>query len=940
MSARLLFLFVLLFSLRVQALPKITVESINGFEVHFVDLAKGNSFASAYQTNTGTLHDWGRFLGRAHLLEHLKHTGTLRYPGYHTFDKLLQPAGVQTNASTWMDRTMYYAITRSSQAELAMKVHLSMLGGLEWDPETVEKERKVVINEIVEEGNPSDSDAFLKMPFVQLLPPDHDWNRAMLGDLESLEGLSLDDLKEHYYLHYSPKQVRVALIGNFSDPQFKEQVRQWAYQYLKPARLQEDPHRYKLPEGAKPLNERFVPSLFSQDHDAPESQKRLYIHSDTLKVGGIFMQAPVSELPANPEALGLMISYLNLPLPGSFLYELTTKLGWISEGSLFQTKINNRAMLFFTYTMTDAGKDKAVEINEYFFRALKTVQEKGIPAETLALMARKENQSVETASRGIDEFMRLYLASFKSKKSLIDQMRDLAAVKPEEVATVARAFRPDQALYVVTGAEQPDMLTDQVFRRKYKIEDNRPALARYVDIVRGEESQASFAPVFKPVDLGELSTAPVTPYFLQSKPDEDGSESFVLHSRRDLDDAAVTAEFHLMPAEPGDLVIPELVAAAFTERYASELAYIRYKYFVNIKFERTGNVFAIKTTGNDAYAARALAWVIDKLREYVPSGSELDRAREAYADDLMTKYIDDFSAIIGASAVKNWLDPYEITQMSAREAALKMKAQEIWDGWKVLTLSTHLNLVATGALPQEDVYAVRQAARRLSPVGLSPEQRERMQSRFRWVNDKQQELEMPFPAPKGADSYALTRLYRGPQVNDAKASAAFLALGEWLGDKVSNYNRGDQHLGYIHRAVPRPLDNEYYFMIFVGGTDGKENAGKTVAGWKHVMNLLATGQVPEQEIKNAISGVLNRLSAQKTSARDLVDSYATQLNVRKDARGDRKVIEALQGLTPEDVLESARRYLLADGAAYTQLTLSNCDRLLSSNEVAVDKVAR
>ncbi|NJL25046.1 MAG: insulinase family protein [Calothrix sp. SM1_5_4] len=163
------------------AVPPVTVKNINGFEIHLVDVGRGDTLGVTFYVPVGTLHEHGRMMGRAHLLEHILHTGTLRYPGYHSFDKLLQPVGINTNAYTGFDRTFYYASGHQSQAETIIRVHLSMLGGLEFNPDVFLKERGVVVNEIAVEGMKNDSRLLMQMPFMTLLPPSHPWHHPPLA---------------------------------------------------------------------------------------------------------------------------------------------------------------------------------------------------------------------------------------------------------------------------------------------------------------------------------------------------------------------------------------------------------------------------------------------------------------------------------------------------------------------------------------------------------------------------------------------------------------------------------------------------------------------------------------------------------------------------------------------------------------------------------------
>ena len=64
----------------------------------------------------GSRHDPSGGSGAAHLLEHMMFKGTPQYPKGE-YDRILHALGGINNASTWLDRTNYYAIPAFSMPE-------------------------------------------------------------------------------------------------------------------------------------------------------------------------------------------------------------------------------------------------------------------------------------------------------------------------------------------------------------------------------------------------------------------------------------------------------------------------------------------------------------------------------------------------------------------------------------------------------------------------------------------------------------------------------------------------------------------------------------------------------------------------------------------------------------------------------------------------------
>ena len=104
---------------------------------------------------TGSIDEDDSNNGVAHFLEHLFFKGTKnREPG--EFDKILETKGAITNAATSKDFTHYYVTIPSKHFDLAMELHADMMMNPLIPRNELEKERKVVLEEINKDlTNPS-----------------------------------------------------------------------------------------------------------------------------------------------------------------------------------------------------------------------------------------------------------------------------------------------------------------------------------------------------------------------------------------------------------------------------------------------------------------------------------------------------------------------------------------------------------------------------------------------------------------------------------------------------------------------------------------------------------------------------------------------------------------------------------------------------------------
>ena len=96
---------------------------------------------------TGSINETDKNNGVAHFLEHLFFKGSKNHaPG--EFDKLLETKGAVTNAATSKDFTHYYITIPSKYFNEALSLHADMLLNPLIPRKELERERKVVLQEI------------------------------------------------------------------------------------------------------------------------------------------------------------------------------------------------------------------------------------------------------------------------------------------------------------------------------------------------------------------------------------------------------------------------------------------------------------------------------------------------------------------------------------------------------------------------------------------------------------------------------------------------------------------------------------------------------------------------------------------------------------------------------------------------------------------------
>ena len=160
---------------------------------------------------TGSIDENDSNNGVAHFLEHLFFKGTRNHqPG--EFDRILETKGAINNAATSKDFTHYYITIPSKDFDLAMELHADMLSNPMIPRNEMEKERKVVLEEINKDYTSPQKILYENMN--SMLYTNHPYKRRVIGKSEIIETITRDKVLEFYNAHYSPSNMITIVIGD------------------------------------------------------------------------------------------------------------------------------------------------------------------------------------------------------------------------------------------------------------------------------------------------------------------------------------------------------------------------------------------------------------------------------------------------------------------------------------------------------------------------------------------------------------------------------------------------------------------------------------------------------------------------------------------------------------------------------------------------------
>jgi len=212
-----------------QAVPRIKFEKYtlpNGLEVilhedHSTPVISVNTWY-----HVGSADEKPGRTGFAHLFEHLMFMGSQHVPN-GVFDKELEAAGGDNNASTAEDRTNYYEDIPSNALPLALWLDSDRMGYLlpTMDKEKVDLQRDVVKNERREGVENSPYGISDEIILAALYPKGHPYSWSVIGSMADLSAASVEDVKNFFRTYYAPNNATLSIAGDFDPVKTKQLIK-------------------------------------------------------------------------------------------------------------------------------------------------------------------------------------------------------------------------------------------------------------------------------------------------------------------------------------------------------------------------------------------------------------------------------------------------------------------------------------------------------------------------------------------------------------------------------------------------------------------------------------------------------------------------------------------------------------------------------------------
>jgi zinc protease len=183
----------------------------------------------------GSRNETAGLTGLAHFFEHMMFNGTARHaPG--EFDRVMESHGGSSNAFTTDDVTVYQDWFPSRALEPVLELEADRIANLTFAPETIERERAVVLSERrlrVEDSNAG----FLAERMQATAFSVHPYRFPTIGWPADIRAWRRTDLEAFFRTNYAPNNQTLVLVGDVAP----EQVLALARKLLEPIPRQEPP---------------------------------------------------------------------------------------------------------------------------------------------------------------------------------------------------------------------------------------------------------------------------------------------------------------------------------------------------------------------------------------------------------------------------------------------------------------------------------------------------------------------------------------------------------------------------------------------------------------------------------------------------------------------------------------------------------------------------
>ncbi|MEX2601968.1 MAG: pitrilysin family protein [Balneolaceae bacterium] len=248
----------------------------NGLKVVTEKVESVRSVAVGIWIKTGSRDERDQQAGITHFLEHMLFKGTEKRSAYD-IALSMEAVGGYLNAFTSSEYTCYYSRCLDSQLETALDVLTDMIRNSRFPEEEIEKEKKVVIEEMkMYRDSPED---YLFEEFSGAIFSGHPLGRPIIGYEDTVNAFARKDLFNYIESRYQPWNILISVAGNVDHSRIVELIQN--YLGDSPAR---DSANSEIPMSEYERTDRVVTKPIEQTHMIIGRRGLHYDHPDKYRL--------------------------------------------------------------------------------------------------------------------------------------------------------------------------------------------------------------------------------------------------------------------------------------------------------------------------------------------------------------------------------------------------------------------------------------------------------------------------------------------------------------------------------------------------------------------------------------------------------------------------------------------------------------------------------
>ena len=170
------------------------------------------SVSMTITVGAGSRYEPDELAGLSHFLEHLPFKGTESWPTARHVSEAIEGVGGVMNASTDRELTVFWCKVARLHFRQAFAVLLDMVLNPLLDPQEMEKEREVIQEELrMTYDYPTNR---VDLLIDEIMWPEQAMGRDVGGTPDSVNSISVNDVREYMEHQYNPANVVITVVGN------------------------------------------------------------------------------------------------------------------------------------------------------------------------------------------------------------------------------------------------------------------------------------------------------------------------------------------------------------------------------------------------------------------------------------------------------------------------------------------------------------------------------------------------------------------------------------------------------------------------------------------------------------------------------------------------------------------------------------------------------